>query len=327
MKKLLLVLFVVALASFLFVGCLPGVTPGEDEGEDEVEGEVEQAVTIEIEDQYPADVKEFIRADVLKVTVTFAEAIPEDKSVTFQAKEAWVSAPAVGDVVVLFPDTTRKVWSTDDPATETVEVGYDFGDANVYNSSPALSSLGDCEEICLYVTIADCCEPSLNEVYTEVVKLDNTPPLVDLNITFKDCEVDECDPVPGAYFTFAPNTYGTCPEVPCCVEECSGIAKWSIVDPAMCNPCPPVEGTGCPEGTFDCGCLLYPKTDTKDYTLVFTFADNVGNKIVDTWKITVDTDNVTGFANNQGDNENNPVANVEELPKVNIPYTTCVDGT
>jgi len=36
MKKFLVILMVVAMASFLFVGCLPGVTPpGDDEGEDE----------------------------------------------------------------------------------------------------------------------------------------------------------------------------------------------------------------------------------------------------------------------------------------------------
>ena len=43
MKKLLLVLLVVAMASFLLVGCLPGTTPAEGEGEGE--GETEVAIT------------------------------------------------------------------------------------------------------------------------------------------------------------------------------------------------------------------------------------------------------------------------------------------
>ena len=47
MKKLLLVLLVVTLASFLFVGCLP-TTPTEGEGEGE--GEAEPAVTVAIGD-------------------------------------------------------------------------------------------------------------------------------------------------------------------------------------------------------------------------------------------------------------------------------------
>jgi len=48
MKKLLLVLVVVAMASFLLVGCLPGgTTPAEGEGEGE--GEVEVSMTIEDE--------------------------------------------------------------------------------------------------------------------------------------------------------------------------------------------------------------------------------------------------------------------------------------
>ena len=45
MKKLLLVLLVVAMAAFLFVGCLPTTPPAEGEGE----GEGETVVTVEIE--------------------------------------------------------------------------------------------------------------------------------------------------------------------------------------------------------------------------------------------------------------------------------------
>jgi len=47
MKKLLLVLMVVAMAAFLLVGCLPGTTPGEGEGEGE--GEVEVTMTFDKE--------------------------------------------------------------------------------------------------------------------------------------------------------------------------------------------------------------------------------------------------------------------------------------
>ena len=57
MKKLLLVLLVVTLASFLFVGCLP-VTPSEGEGEGEGEGEV--AVTVEIEGAVVVDGKTYV---------------------------------------------------------------------------------------------------------------------------------------------------------------------------------------------------------------------------------------------------------------------------
>ncbi len=56
MKKLLLVLVVVTLASFLLVGCLPGGTTPDPDPDPDPDPTV-QAVTIGIEDQYPAVVK------------------------------------------------------------------------------------------------------------------------------------------------------------------------------------------------------------------------------------------------------------------------------
>ena len=89
-------------------------------------------------------------------------------------------------------------------------------------------------------------------------------------------------------------------------------------------------------GTYECGCLLYadgydnhngdPVPDeTETYTLGFTFTDNVGNAIVDTWEITLDTDSVVDFFNNQGTPaEANALAVFDEvLQTVNIPYTLC----
>ena len=290
MKKLLLVLMVVAMASFLLVGCL-GEGVVSDTEEEEEEEEVEQAVTIEIQDQYPADVKEFIRADELKVTVIFADAIAINDRVKFQAKEAYATVPLTEAEVPLFPDTTRKIWSTDDPTTTAVEVGYDF--------ETAFAELEDCAEICLYVSVVDCCDPEDEEdVYYEVVKLDAVAPVVGLKITFDDC--GECDPTPGAYFTFVvdPGT-DTCNPEPCCIDDCSGIASWLIEeDTTACTPCPTVYGTGCPEGAIDCGCLIYPTPDTAEavtYTFDFTVLDNVGNELVEVWSIVVGTDSVISF--------------------------------
>jgi len=276
MKKLLLVLAVVAMASFLFVGCLPGGTTPDPTPDPDPDPD--QAVTIVIEDQYPADVKEFIRADLLDVTVTFTKAVPVDKTVLFQAKEAWSGSPVGGTVEILtvVAGTDRKEWKF---------VDYDFD-----------LDLDDCAEICLYVTIADCCDEELSEVFTEVVKLDDTAPAADLVITLADCTIDVCDPVPGAYFTFEPDTTGDiCDPEPCCIETCSGIASWVIEDTAVCDACPTVSGTGCPEGTFACGCLLYADEATETYTLKYTFTDNVGNYFEDTWVIIVDTDSVVTF--------------------------------
>ena len=66
MKKLFLVLLVVALASFLFVGCLP-VTPAEGEGE----GEGECEVTVEIDGAVVVDGKTYVSGGNHTITVTF----------------------------------------------------------------------------------------------------------------------------------------------------------------------------------------------------------------------------------------------------------------
>jgi len=71
MKKLLLVLLVVALASFLFVGCLP-TTPAEGEGEGEGEGEVCPTVALSTEVDILGD--KYIKGGSNTITVTFAEA-------------------------------------------------------------------------------------------------------------------------------------------------------------------------------------------------------------------------------------------------------------
>jgi hypothetical protein len=67
MKKLLLVLLVAALASYLLVGCIP-VTPGEGEGE----GEVGICPAITISSQQAVGTKTYIKGGTQTITVTFA---------------------------------------------------------------------------------------------------------------------------------------------------------------------------------------------------------------------------------------------------------------
>jgi len=74
MKKLLLVLLVVALVSFLLVGCfgVPNGTEGEGEGEVEVE------VTIAVENEYKSPSGVTYVPCVDKVTITFPEPVDPD---------------------------------------------------------------------------------------------------------------------------------------------------------------------------------------------------------------------------------------------------------
>ena len=275
MKKLLLVLAVIAMVSFFLVGCIP-VTPGEGEGEGE--GEVEQEVTIEIEDQYPAApaVKEYIRADYLDVTVKFTVAIPEDETVLFQAKEAWCGDCCEGDTVELseVAGSGRMEWEYAD---------YDFN--NPSNDVCGLEELEDCDEICLYVTVVDCCDVEENEVYTEVVKLDDTPPYVTLYVTAEDC--GDCDDMVNISFTSS--TIGECDvEEECCGDDCSGVAEWTAklwpidADPVCDDYCVELSG-GCPiddsTGCVDCLVFDTDEFDGVAYWVEVSMWDNVGNML------------------------------------------------
>jgi len=197
----------------------------------------------------------------------------------------------------------------------------------------ALSPL--CKLVCVEVAkfdvdICPACLPTI--ILQDTVKVDSVDPYLDLKITFKDCDV--CDP--GAYFTFAPDTYDTCPILDCCGDACSGIDSWTIEDATTCPECATLTGTNCVAGTYLCGCLLYADgyndhtgateaDETITYKLKFTFADNVGNAIVDTWAITVDTDSVVTFANNQGTPAESNTTAVFTVGTgiADIAYTTC----
>jgi len=286
MKKLLLVLAVVAMASFLFVGCLPGgTTPAEGEGEGEGEGEVEATIAIETEYTNAGGVT-FVAcknadAETSVITVTLPTAVEVDYAVYVAVKE-WV--PAAGtvagyytyDKVLATPNAARTVWTVDD---------FPWAEA-------------DCEPICLVALVKHPCCPG-EEVALKIVTVDCTAPKADLFVTLEDC-ADECDPDPcataGVYLTWTSLTAATdCdPAVDCCGDACSGLASWTIeIEPDACaGPCDLVTGS-CPvAGTLDCGCLPY--ADSGDvsitYDVKYTLLDNVGNEFTDVWTLTIGED-------------------------------------
>jgi hypothetical protein len=114
MKKLLLVLMVVAMASFLFVGCLgDGII---DDGDDDGDGVV--GVTVEIEDSVVIDGKTYVSAGSHDITVTFPE--PVTGSVTAYvglcggdySKSLLDDIIAAGGIsVVMFPNEDGTIWS------------------------------------------------------------------------------------------------------------------------------------------------------------------------------------------------------------------------
>ena len=263
MKKLLLVLMVVALASFLFVGCLPGVTP-----EPEPEPEPEVGVTVDIADSVVIDFKTYVSAGTHDITVTFPE--PVTGSVTafiglcggdYEKGLLDDIITAGGLSVVLFPNEDKTVWSGSG----------DFWGVGLFDSHCCASYVfvtsGDCEdEVCIqFPVIVDSCYP-----YAEI------------EIGVKDCEY-VCDPE-GCSITFkSTKSSVVCEEdVLCCGDDCSGLDSWSVTlyddwpfdkccDPTVCaEPIGTCSGTDCP---IDCttACL---KAGT--YYAIVALVDNVG---------------------------------------------------
>ena len=110
MKKLLLVLLVITLASFLFVGCIP-VTPAEGEGEGE--GEAESVCpTVSVATEVEIGGKKYIKGGTRVITVTFAEATePVSVYVGATIKTFPVGVDENAVEVVMSPDADKKVWT------------------------------------------------------------------------------------------------------------------------------------------------------------------------------------------------------------------------
>jgi hypothetical protein len=254
MKKLLLVLLVVTLASFLFVGCLP-TTPAEGEGEGEGEGECE--ITVEIEGAVVVDGKTYVSGGNHDITVTFCAPVVGGVG-------AWISncsgdyrSMPSGDVV-LFPNADRTVWTGS---------GY-FG---LFGSDCCASYVevwsGECiDEVCIWFPVI----------------VDSCYPFAEIEITADACECEGCE------ITFASitNTEDCLPDEECCDDWCSGLDSWSVVlydgdpfdeccDPDVCEePIGSCSGTECPISCVtEC---LGPDT----YYAVVTLVDNVGNETV-----------------------------------------------
>ena len=251
MKKLLLVLLVAALASFLFVGCLP-VTPAEGEGEGE--GEAEICPTVSITSQVAVAGKNYIKAGSQTITVTFA--------VPTEPVSVYVGA-ALKDNPVGIPETAEEVvlYTADGGLTYTGTVLF----------------AGDCDEAYIYVLTCDTCAPC-KYPYT----VDGLPPEATVEICIVDCDCAGCELV------FSSDvTTDTCdPDEVLCDDDCSGFASWSIdiyehypFDECCEVPCyEPIEsGSGVCPIDFTTTCLTDATAGLDIVYAVVTLVDNVGN--------------------------------------------------
>lgn len=245
MKKLLLVLLVVTLASFLFVGCLP-TTPAEGEGEGEGEGEVGICPTVAVTSQVEVGGKNYIKGGEQTITVTFA--VPTEPVSVF------IGAGLKNDL--------------------PVEVVMYTTDKLVYTGTYTFGAENACGEAYIYVETCETCD-YCKYPYT----VDTVAPYAAIAVDIDDCTCAGCA------LTFRSTSDTDCDvTTENCGDACSGLASWSIdlyasdpFDVCCLVPCvEPIDSDSgvCPV-SFTTDCL----TATQEPTyVVVTLVDQVGNE-------------------------------------------------
>jgi hypothetical protein len=260
MKKLLLILLVVALASFLLVGCLGnGII---DDGDGDGDGDVAGEVTVDISDSVVVDGKTYVSGGAHTITVTFPAPVVGGVGAYITdcggdySKAEINGALDCGSAVVLFPNTDRTVW------TGSGEFGPCGGGCC---ASYVEVWSGECiDEVCIWFPVI----------------VDSDPPYAQIEICVDACDCDGCE----LSFTSTITTDLCDPDVLDCGDDCSGLDSWSIdiyddypFDECCNVPCetPIASDSGeCPVD-FTTACLGTSPSETL-YAVV-TLADNVGN--------------------------------------------------
>jgi predicted small secreted protein len=278
MKKLLLVLMVVALASFLFVGCVPTTTPAEGEGEGEGEGATE--VTVDIADSIVLDGKTYVSGGAHDITVTFPAPVSGAVTAYVGFCSGDYSKGLVEDLLaaggisaVLFPNADKTIWTG---SAEFLGWGL-LEEPSGCCASYVFVSSGECEdEVCIQFPVI----------------VDDGNPYAKIAVVADACECE------GIALTFSStDTSPACADAAeCCGDDCSGLASWVIdlyasdpFDECCDTPCKsPVStcsDTVCPVACIT-GCLpdynmtgyVATDDDTDGYYVLTTLLDEVGNK-------------------------------------------------
>lgn len=264
MKKLLLVLLVVTLASFLFVGCLPGVVADDDDEDDENDVVVDEICpTVAVSDSVVIGTKNYLKAGKHTITVTFA--------VPTSLVSVYVGPALSKDLPVGVPDESEEV------VIHTADGGLTYTGTHTFGVGV------DCDDGYIYVVTCDTCAPCKSPYI-----VDSAAPTAKIKICAAECVC------PGCAITFTSTVTTGCPDATTCIDACSGLATWNIdiYDKALGDCCTIAcggtlidsgTGTACPiSWTTDC-----LSTDTGDeivYAYV-TLADKVGNSTIFGYKI------------------------------------------
>ncbi len=193
MKKLLLILMVVALASFLMVGCLgTGTVVDDDDDDDVVESD---CPTVSITNEVEIDGKKYIKGASQTITVTFAEATePVSVWVGEEIKDNPAGVPTDAKELVMYPDADKKVYT------------------GTYRFTGGVAG-SDCDEDYIYVTTCATCAPCK---FPYVV--DDLAPCS--QITISEHPTTGCASCGGININFATDT-STCDI--CCGDECTDL--------------------------------------------------------------------------------------------------------
>ena len=274
MKKLLLVLLVVALASFLLTGCF-GVPDG-TEGEGEGDGAATE-VTVVIADSVVLDGKTYVKAGTHDLTITFPAPVEGTVAAVIGLCSGDYSKDMIDDLlmlmginVVLFPNADKTVW--------TGSADFERGEDPCCASYVMVTS-GECEdELCIKFPV--------------IVDGDN--PYAVIEISSDECTCEGCE------LTFESGVEESIcsDDVECCGDDCSGLASWAIsvyeddpFDVCCDTPCEPeiagCSGSACP---IECTTVCL---DPGMYYVVVNLVDNVGNETE--YYATVDIDTACGI--------------------------------
>ena len=199
MKKLLLVLLVVTLASFLFVGCIPSV-PAEGEGEGE--GEAGLCPTVTFSDSVDVDGKTYVKSGV-NTTITVTYATP-----------TVLAGVYIGDPLKSYPVGVPE-WSFE-VVMYTEDGGLTYtGTTKFYDTAKPW-----CDEAYVYVVAGDPCCPV---VCKYPLTVDGEDPYAKIEVCIDDCICAGCT------LSFTSTVTTGCTETVNCGDDCSGLASWSIV--------------------------------------------------------------------------------------------------
>jgi hypothetical protein len=285
MKKLILVLILIVLVTFLLVGCTPGVTPVDPP----IAG-IDCPVSVVVSDEVLIAGKNYIQGGVEKtITVTFAvPTAPVSVYIGHEIADYFVDStglktpelvpvlPQYNDEVVMYT-TDNKVY-TGTYTFRSYEIGagsYIFKDRQLPNGFYLFE---DCNSDYIYVETCGTCA-ACKYPYT----VDSLPPTAKIQICAAPC-AEACG---GCDISFTSTVGSDCTGLdPYCDDDCSGLASWNIdiYDQKLGDCCTIAcggeiidfgSGTTCPVD-WSTGCLS-TNADLDHVYAYVTLTDQVGN--------------------------------------------------